>query len=188
VLFDRQDEIARGLVPVLGGDESESLRRLQKALAENGEPLPLVVGVSNPCVGTEAIATGFEEAQQAARAAPVITNRPAIVPFDGLGPYKYLLRVPVDDRVRDRHREALRRLLDYDRARQAQLTRTLEEFLRQRGNISATAQALYVHPNTLRQRLRRIADLTQIDVRTDDWLMIEIALKLLKLEEALDRA
>ncbi len=188
VLFDRQDEIARGLVPVLGGDESESLRRLQKALAENGEPLPLVVGVSNPCVGTEAIATGFEEAQQAARAAPVITNRPAIVPFDGLGPYKYLLRVPVDDRVRDRHREALRRLLEYDRARQAQLTRTLEEFLRQRGNISATAQALYVHPNTLRQRLRRIADLTQIDVRTDDWLMIEIALKLLKLEEALDRA
>ena len=44
-----------------------------------------------------------------------------------------------------------------------------------------------MHPNTLRQRLRRIADLTQIDVRTDDWLMIEIALKLLKLEEALDR-
>ena len=40
-----------------------------------------------------------------------------------------------------------------------------------------------MHPNTLRQRLRRIADLTQIDVRTDDWLMIEIALKLLKLEE-----
>jgi purine catabolism regulator len=187
VLFDRRDELTRGLVPALGGDERESIRRLQKALAEGGTPLPLVVGVSNPCVGTEAIATGFEEAQQAARAAPVITNSPAIVPFDGLGPYKYLLRVPIDDRLRDRHREALRRLLDYDRARQAQLTRTLEEFLRQRGNISATAQALYVHPNTLRQRLRRIADLTQIDVRTDDWLMIEIALKLLKLEEALDR-
>jgi len=187
VLFDRRDELTRGLVPALGGDERESLKRLQRALTEGGAPLPLVVGVSSPCVGTEAIATGFEEAQQAARAAPVITSAPAIVPFDGLGPYKYLLRVPADDRVRDRHREALRRLLDYDRARQAQLTRTLEEFLRQRGNISATAQALYVHPNTLRQRLRRIADLTQIDVRTDDWLMIEIALKLLKLEEALDR-
>ncbi len=90
----------------------------------------------------------------------------------------------MDDRVGDRHREALRRLVDYDRQRQAQLTRTLEEFLRQRGNISATAQSLYVHPNTLRQRLRRIADLTRIDVKRDDWLMIEIALKLLKLEDA----
>ena len=90
--------------------------------------------------------------------------------------------------MRDRHREALRRLRRLRPARRRQLCRTLEEFLRQRGNISATAQALYVHPNTLRQRLRRIADLTGLDVRTDDWLMIEIALKLLKLEEALDRA
>ncbi|MEO9177286.1 MAG: helix-turn-helix domain-containing protein, partial [Gaiellales bacterium] len=69
------------------------------------------------------------------------------------------------------------------RARQAQLVRTLEEYLRQRGNVSATAQALYVHPNTLRQRLRRITELTELDVRTDDWLMIEIALKLLRLED-----
>ena len=150
-------------------------------------PGVLALAVMSTAFVSVAIATGFDEAHQAARAAPVITEKPAVVPFDGLGPYKYLLRVPMDDRVRDRHREALRRLLDYDRARQAQLTRTLEEFLRQRGNISATAQALYVHPNTLRQRLRRIADLTRIDVKRDDWLMIEIALKLLKLEDALSR-
>jgi DNA-binding PucR family transcriptional regulator len=42
-----------------------------------------------------------------------------------------------------------------------------------------------VHANTLRQRLRRITELTQLDVRTDDWLMIEIALKLLRLEDLL---
>ena len=55
------------------------------------------------------------------------------------------------------------------------------------GNISATAQALYVHPNTLRQRLRRIEELTGISIKGDDWLMIEIALKLIRLEEALGR-
>jgi hypothetical protein len=33
--------------------------------------------------------------------------------------------------------------------------------------------------------LRRITELTQLDVRTDDWLMIEIALKLLRLEDVL---
>ena len=82
----------------------------------------------------------------------------------------------------------VRRLGEYDRQRQAQLTRTLEEFLRQRGNISATAQALYVHPNTLRQRLRRIEELTGISIKGDDWLMIEIALKLIRLEEALGPA
>jgi DNA-binding PucR family transcriptional regulator len=42
-----------------------------------------------------------------------------------------------------------------------------------------------VHPNTLRQRLRRIQDLTGLDVAREDWLLVEIELKLLRLDEAL---
>ena len=38
-----------------------------------------------------------------------------------------------------------------------------------------------MHPNTLRQRLRRIADVSGLDLREDDWLMVEIAVKLVKL-------
>ena len=72
-----------------------------------------------------------------------------------------------------------------DEERGASLLATLEEFLHRRGNISATSDALYVHPNTLRQRLRRIADLTGIDLRRDDWLMVEIAVKMVRLREAL---
>jgi GAF domain-containing protein len=187
VLVDQRDEEAVALVPALGADESDSLRRLEKALGEGANRLPLVIGVSSPCLGAAALATGLQEARQAALAAPVIVDAPAVVPYDGLGPYKYLLRVPLDGDVRDRQRDALRKLGEYDRQRQAQLTRTLEEFLRQRGNISETAQALYVHPNTLRQRLRRIEELTGISIKGDDWLMIEIALKLIRLEEALGR-
>lgn len=185
VLIDQRDEEAIALVPAIGVDEKDTLKRLEKALGEGSQRLPLVVGVSSPCIGAVALATGLQEARQAALAAPVIVDGPAIVPYDGLGPYKYLLRIPLHNDVRDRQREAIKRLGDYDRQRQAQLTRTLEEFLRQRGNITATAQALYVHPNTLRQRLRRIEDLTGIDIKHDDWLMIEIALKLIRLEEAL---
>ena len=188
VLIDQRDEEAIALVPSLGSDESDAIRRLEKALGEGANRLPLVIGVSSPCLGAAALATGLQEARQAALAAPVIVDAPAVVPYDGLGPYKYLLRVPLDGDVRDRQRDALRKLGDYDRQRQAQLTRTLEEFLRQRGNISATAQALYVHPNTLRQRLRRIEELTGINIKGDDWLMIEIALKLLRLEAALGQS
>jgi hypothetical protein len=60
----------------------------------------------------------------------------------------------------------------------------LEEFLRRRGNICATSEALFVHPNTLRQRLRRISELSGIDLRKDDWLMVEIAVKLVRLKQA----
>jgi DNA-binding PucR family transcriptional regulator len=75
----------------------------------------------------------------------------------------------------------------YDAERQTSLLSTLEEFLRRRGNISATAQALYVHPNTLRQRLHRIMEISGLDLRRDDWLMVEIALKMVKLQHALGR-
>ncbi len=130
-------------------------------------------------------ATGFEEADHAVAAAALVSADPGVVGFDDLGAYKYLLRVAQDGRVRDRRGEALQRLAEYDRRHQAQLLLTLEEYLRRRGNIAAAAQTLYVHPNTLRQRLRRIQDLTGLDVADEDWLMIEIELKLLRLEQAL---
>ncbi len=103
--------------------------------------------------------------------------------YEELGPYKYLLRMSLDSGVRDPHRDAVSRLAEYDRRRSTALLKTLEEFLRRRGNISATAEALYVHPNTLRQRLRRIQELTGIDLRRDDWLMVEIAVKIVRLEQ-----
>ena len=42
-----------------------------------------------------------------------------------------------------------------------------------------------MHPNTLRQRLRRVAELSGLDLRRDDWLMIEIAVKMVRLQQAL---
>ncbi len=103
--------------------------------------------------------------------------------YDQLGVYKYLLRVPPGDPVRDKHADALRVLAEHDRRRNARLVQTLEEFLRQRGHVGETARSLYVHPNTLRQRLRRIEELTGLDAREADWLVLEVALKLQRLEE-----
>ena len=58
--------------------------------------------------------------------------------YEELGPYKYLLRMSLDADVRDSHRDAVARLAEYDRLRSTSLLGTLEEFLRRRGNISAT--------------------------------------------------
>ena len=130
---------------------------------------------------------GFEEARHALLGSTVLQRKPGVVTFDELGPYKYLLRMSLDADVRDSYREAVAKLADYDRERSTSLLLTLEEFLRRRGNISATSEALFVHPNTLRQRLRRISELCGLDLRTDDWLMIEIAVKLVRLKQTLER-
>jgi sugar diacid utilization regulator len=180
-LFDRRDEVTRALVRVPRAGEGPLAEEIRKA-AHGRET---AVGISNPCEGPASFPAGFDEARHALLGTTVLGGTPGVMTYEELGPYKYLLRMSLDGGLRDRNRNAIARLAEYDRERSTALLRTLEEFLRRRGNISATAEALYVHPNTLRQRLRRIMDLTGIDLRRDDWLMVEIAVKLVKLEEAL---
>jgi DNA-binding PucR family transcriptional regulator len=87
--------------------------------------------------------------------------------------------------VQDATIDAVAQLAAYDRDRGASLVATLDEFLGRRGSISATSEALFVHPNTLRQRLRRIGEVAAIDLRRDDWLTLEIAVKIVRLRAAL---
>jgi GAF domain-containing protein len=183
-LVDRRDDSMRALLRVPPSGSDRLVERVREAQAASPE---IWVGLSNVCQGAGSFRAGFEEAGHALLGASVIQAAPAVMTYEDLGPYKYLLRMPFDSAVRDAHRDAVARITAYDRQRQTSLLRTLEEFLRRRGNISATAEALYVHPNTLRQRLRRIQELSGIDLRRDDWLMVELAVKLVKLQDALGR-
>jgi GAF domain-containing protein len=182
-VFDRQDNSSRALLRVpASGPASlvEAVRRAEVDVAPD-----VAVGISNPCAGAASYVAGFEEAAHALLGTTVLRTRPRVLAYEDLGVYKYLLRMSLDGGGRDRHREAITELADYDEAHQTSLLRTLEEFLARRGTINATAGALYIHPNTLRQRLRRIMELTGLDLRREDWLMVEIAVKLAALERAL---
>jgi PucR family transcriptional regulator, purine catabolism regulatory protein len=64
------------------------------------------------------------------------------------------------------YRRLLGPLRDYDRAHQGDLVKTLSAYLRHGGNSTRTANALYLHRNSLRYRLARIQALTGLD--TDD--------------------
>jgi len=185
-LFDRREDSVRALVKLPTANPASFLERLRRVHADLARPVS--VGVSSVCQGEPAFADGFAEAQQALLGTVVLRGEPAVLSYEELGAYKYLLRVAVDGGIRDATVDAVSRLADYDGQRGSQLVTTLEEFLRRHGSISATSEALYVHPNTLRQRLRRIGELSGLDLRRDDWLLIEIAVKMLKLQQALGAA
>jgi GAF domain-containing protein/sugar diacid utilization regulator len=185
-LFDHREDSLRALVRLTSPSSDAFVERLRRLYEELGEPVS--VGVSSVCRGEASFADGFAEAEQALIGTAVLGGTSAVLVYDDLGAYKYLLRVAVDGGVRDATVDAVGKLADYDTRRGAQLLATLEEFLRRHGSISATSEALYVHPNTLRQRLRRIGELSGLDLRRDDWLAIEIAVKMVKLQQALGAA
>jgi GAF domain-containing protein len=79
-------------------------------------------------------------------------------------------------------REALNRfaeLVRYDMRHGTSLTQTLDAYLSNRCSITDTAAALYIHRNTLRQRLDRIDELTGRSTDdSDDWTVIALAARL----------
>ena len=185
-LFDHREDSLRALVRLATASDGSFLERLRRVHAELEEPV--AIGVSSVCRGEAAFAAGFVEARQALLGTVVLAGKPTVLAYDDLGAYKDLLRVAVDGGIRDATVDAVGKLAEYDAQRGAQLVATLEEFLHRHGSISATSEALYVHPNTLRQRLRRIGELSGLDLRRDDWLAIEIAVKMVKLQHALGSA
>lgn len=60
------------------------------------------------------------------------------------------------------------RLLAYDAKRRTCLVDTLRAWLDSFGDVTAASAALYTHPNTFRYRLRRVAEVGEIDLSDPD--------------------
>ena len=60
------------------------------------------------------------------------------------------------------------RLLEYDAKHRTCLVQTLRAWLDAFGDVIAAAAAVYVHPNTFRYRLRRLAEVAGIDLEDPD--------------------
>jgi len=180
-LFDRRQTGMRAVMRLPAAGTDGAVRALREVFAAlgGGESGPLAVGVSNPCRGAASFARGFDEASNAVEIGSLVYGRAGVFRYEDLGVYRYVLTA--DDRVRDRYQDALENLVEYERRRGTPLMRTLEAYLEHQGAIVSTARALYMHPNTLRQRLSRIEQLTRLDLHSEDWLSLAMAIKAVKL-------
>ena len=180
--FDSRHDRVRALAPLptANGGAAEALRETCESLArEEG----LVIGVSDVDRGAASARRRMREAADAARVGRSLVADGGAVSYEQLGAYRYLVHMERDDAPRDRYRQAVEKLADYDRRHGARLIETLEQFLADRGSVSASARALYVHPNTVRQRLERIQRVTELDLPKEDLLSLELALKLARLHD-----
>jgi DNA-binding PucR family transcriptional regulator len=75
--------------------------------------------------------------------------------------------------------DAVRPLLDYDGSRAAALVPTLRAYLEAGLNLTKASESLFVNPNTVVYRLRRIKELCGRDIHdVDDLVVLYLALKL----------
>jgi GAF domain-containing protein len=180
-VVDAGRESLHALLPVRPGADDAEREALDRALNELGAAERVLIGVSATRRGVADGRHGLREAADAAHIARALVRGGGALAYGDLGAYKYLVRLPLDEAPNDRHCEAVERLMDYDRRRRAQLVATLEQYLADRRSIATTARALFIHPNTLRQRLERIEKLSGLDLAAEDLLSLELAVKLVRL-------
>ncbi len=88
-----------------------------------------------------------------------------------------LLQLDDPQRLRAFARAVLGPVLDYDRSRQTELIHTARVHLEHSLDRRATANALHLHPNTVAQRIRRLEELTGLQLsRPRDLLRLTSAL------------
>lgn len=137
--------------------QQETLRAQANALA--AELPQCVIGVSRTHTGLESVSAAYREAQDAITSTQATTDKGAHFYADAMldhivdsSPFKNVL-----------YEEVIEPLEQYDRDHRADLLETLQAYCAAGFNLSGTAKALIVQPNTVRYRLKRIHELTGQD-------------------------
>ena len=174
-------ESLRALLSLPVAPTEDELRALDSELDRLGASEHVVIGRSGVRRGAAGGRRSLREAGDAVRVATALEPAGGALAYDKLGAYKYLIRIPAGDAPEDVHVAAIQQLADYDRRRQTQLVLTLEQYLADRRSTSTASRALYIHPNTLRQRLARIQKLSGLELAAEDSLTLELAIKVVRL-------
>jgi sugar diacid utilization regulator len=123
----------------------------------------------------------YREATIAMRVAARQRQSGVVAVFDELGVTRLLLAPGDQPDLADYVKEVLGPALDYDRERSTPLIATLRAYLESDCSLNAAAQRLAVHHKTLRYRLNRIHELTQLDLRRhEDRFRADLALRILQ--------
>lgn len=122
----------------------------------------------------------YGEARLAARVAERVRVLEPVSCVEALGVYELLGQLPEEVLVSMLH-PGLRTLIE-QQTQTDSLVQTLEAFLDNAGDVKAASEQLFVHRTSLYYRLRRIQELTGLDLaKGDDRLLAHLGLKIARL-------
>ncbi len=170
----------RAAIP-LGVGSPERVEALVHACQELGKQTNAAIGISQMQDSASRATRAYREALDATTIGRALLSEGGAIAYSQLGAYRYLVHIVAEDAPRDRMRTAVDVLIEYDSRRRSALLDTLERYLAERRSVIESARALFIHPNTLRQRLARIEELTGVELDHDDLLSLELAIKLARL-------
>ncbi|WP_152656073.1 CdaR family transcriptional regulator [Oceanobacillus sp. CFH 90083] len=85
--------------------------------------------------------------------------------YEDLGIFQWIDMLNRHRQKRQHTNKYIYKLQQYDQRQQSNLLYTLEKFLENDSNVHRTAKALFIHPNTMNYRLKRIYEISHLDLK-----------------------
>ena len=159
------------LLVLLESDDAEEGKQVAAELATKlSHPAqPLLIGVSGPCVPLRQDPDGmrriYEQAREVVNINLKMGKKQGAVVFEELGLLHWLYHLPSEQWADNQYLKHIQILVEYDEKRGTSLTQTLEHYLEHGAALVDAAQSLYIHRNTLLNRMERIEQLCGIELR-----------------------
>jgi len=128
----------------------------------------------------------YRQAQRAMDAARSLGHLDGTFHLNDLGVYGVLYHESDQGEMRTFAEKMLQPLQVYDDEHDAELVKTLDIYLAQQGHMRKSAEKLYIHVNTLRQRLERIEDVLGVQLE-NAWVRLNLQLAL-RVYDVLERS
>lgn len=161
-------DVTYGLLPA--DADTRAVRLASAFLDRIGDRAPALIGVSPVAATVSSLASARTSADRALRVLRSGRGGPRrVARLTDVHTEAMLLELRDTVAARgDTPSGPVARLMAYDTEHNANLVETLAAWLDAFGDVVAAAAALHVHPNTFRYRLRRLAELGEIDLTDPD--------------------
>jgi PucR family transcriptional regulator, purine catabolism regulatory protein len=182
IISVRDTEVAV-VLPANGPDGSRARKLGTLCVSRLGELFPEVaatVGIGGPCRGPEQIRLAYAQARRTVETVRRIGRAGRVVAFGDLGIHRLLLQVPDLAELREFADEVLGKLSAGASDQAPVYLATLACYFRENASPQRASQVLHVHPNTVTYRIRRVEEITGLDLGSyRDRLMAQVALEIL---------
>jgi hypothetical protein len=152
-------------------DPRETARKTAEALSD-AIGAPVTVGGAQVPNGPSTLASAATEARHAMRALIALGHVGRGAQSSDVAPFPSIMANSTPDELEAFVRSSLGELLDYDSSHGTDLVSTLDQVYSDGSNATTAADALFVHINTVHQRLSRIDQITG-----ESWRDVDVAMR-----------
>ncbi|MGM0437926.1 MAG: PucR family transcriptional regulator [Bacillota bacterium] len=142
----------------------ERCKKIGEDLLNNSDTKSYYFGVGGLYLKSSETKKSYEEAKKALKIGKLFIGENEVFIYKKLGIYRILSMVNEEGEVVEFCDDILGKLIEYDKKNNEDLCYNLKKYLMNNGNITKAAKELYVHPNTLSYRIKKIEKILKKDL------------------------